>query len=106
MDFTLNEETKMLQSNAAKFIKEKSPGSAVKNFLKEEKGFSEAVWKEMAGLGWLGLVHGEAYGGSGGDFFDLFILFEEMGGRPSSRARSSAARSAPACSSTKPGTSG
>ena len=79
MDFTLSEETKMLKSNAAKFMKEKSPGSAVKNFLKEEKGFSEAVWKEMAELGWLGLVHGEAYGGSGGDFFDLFILFEEMG---------------------------
>jgi alkylation response protein AidB-like acyl-CoA dehydrogenase len=33
----------------------------------------------MAALGWLGLIHGEAYGGSGGDFFDLFILFEEMG---------------------------
>ncbi len=79
MDFTFGEETKMLQSNAAKFMKEKSPASAVKNFLKEEKGFSEALWKEMAQLGWLGLVHGEAYGGSGGDFFDLFILFEEMG---------------------------
>ena len=79
MDFTLSQETRMLQSNAAKFMKEKSPGSAVKNFLKEEKGFSEAVWKEMAGLGWLGLIHGEAYGGSGGEFFDLFILFEEMG---------------------------
>jgi alkylation response protein AidB-like acyl-CoA dehydrogenase len=79
MDFSLSEETKMLKSNAAKFMKEKSPGSAVKNFLKEEKGFSEAVWKEMAGLGWLGLVHGEAYGGSGGEFFDLFVLFEEIG---------------------------
>jgi 3-oxocholest-4-en-26-oyl-CoA dehydrogenase beta subunit len=79
MDFTLSQETRMLQSNAAKFMKEKSPASAVKNFLKEEKGFSEAVWMEMADLGWLGLIHGEAYGGSGGDFFDLFILFEEMG---------------------------
>jgi alkylation response protein AidB-like acyl-CoA dehydrogenase len=30
-------------------------------------------------LGWLGLVYGDQYGGSGGDFFDLFVLFEEMG---------------------------
>jgi len=79
MDFSMREETKMLQSNAEKFIKEKSPGSFVKNILKEEKGFSEALWKEMADLGWLGLVYDEKYGGSGGSFFDLFILFEEMG---------------------------
>jgi alkylation response protein AidB-like acyl-CoA dehydrogenase len=79
MDFSLSEQTKMLKSSAEKFMKEKSSSSLVKNILKEEKGFSEALWKEMADLGWLGLVYGDQYGGSGGDFFDLFILFEEMG---------------------------
>jgi alkylation response protein AidB-like acyl-CoA dehydrogenase len=79
MDFTLRDESKMLKNNAEKFMKEKSPSSFVKNILKEEKGFSEALWKEMADLGWLGLIYAEPYGGSGGDFFDLFVLFEEMG---------------------------
>jgi len=79
MDFNLSDESKMLKSNAEKFMKEKSPGSFVKNTLKEEKGFSGALWKEMADLGWLGLIHAEPYGGSGGNFFDLFVLFEEMG---------------------------
>lgn len=79
MDFSLREETKMLKNNAEKFMKEKSPLSVVKNILKEEKGFSEAIWKEMADLGWLGLVYGEKYGGSNGEFFDWFIIFEEMG---------------------------
>ncbi|HYB20754.1 MAG TPA: acyl-CoA dehydrogenase family protein, partial [Thermodesulfobacteriota bacterium] len=79
MDFTMSEETKMLKSNAEKFMKEKASSSFVKNVLKEEKGFSGAIWKEMADLGWLGLVYADQYGGSGGDFFDLFILFEEMG---------------------------
>src|SRR5512136_3056292 len=79
MDFNLSDESKMLKSNAEKFMKEKSPISFVKNTLKEEKGFSEALWKEMADLGWLGLIYAEPYGGSGGDFFDLFMLFEEMG---------------------------
>jgi alkylation response protein AidB-like acyl-CoA dehydrogenase len=79
MDFNLRDESKMLKSNAEKFMKEKSPSSLVKNILKEEKGFSEALWKEMADLGWLGLIYGDTYGGSGGDFLDLFFLFEEMG---------------------------
>jgi alkylation response protein AidB-like acyl-CoA dehydrogenase len=79
MDFSLNEESRMLRSNAAKFMKEKCPSSVVKNILREERGFSEALWKEMADLGWMGLIYGEPYGGSGGDFFDLFLLFEEMG---------------------------
>jgi len=79
MDFSLSEETKMLKSSGEKFLKDKSPCSFVKSILKEEKGFSEALWKEMADLGWLGLVYGQQYGGSGGEFFDLFVLFEEMG---------------------------
>ena len=40
MEFSLREETKMLKSNAEKFMKEKCPSSFVKNLLKEEKGFS------------------------------------------------------------------
>ena len=79
MDFNLSDESKMLKNNAEKFMKEKSPSSFVKNILREEKGFSETLWKEMADLGWLGLIYAEPYGGSGGDFFDLFVLFEEMG---------------------------
>ena len=79
MDFSLREETKMVKSNAEKFMKEKSPSSIVKNILKEEKGYSPVLWKEMADLGWLGLIYPEAYGGMGGDFFELFILSEEMG---------------------------
>jgi len=79
MDFNLREETRMLKSNAEKFLKEKAPSSAVKNLLSGEMGFSPALWKEMADLGWLGLIYPEPCGGSGGDFFDLFVLCEELG---------------------------
>ncbi len=79
MDFTLSQETKMLKSSAEKFCKEKSPSSFVRDMVKDGKGFSPAHFKEMAELGWLGLIYDEKYGGSGGDFFDLFVLFEEMG---------------------------
>jgi len=79
MEFSLNEETKMLQSTAEKFCREKSPSSFVKNMIKDKNGFSEDHWKEIAQLGWLGLIYDEKYGGIGGSFFDLFILFEEVG---------------------------
>lgn len=79
MDFSLSEETTLLKSSAERFFKEKCPPSLVKELVKEEKGFSTALWREMAELGWLGLLYDEKYGGSAGSFFDLFSLFEEMG---------------------------
>lgn len=79
MDFSLSEETILLRNNAQRFLGEKCPSSLVKELAKDEKGFSTAIWKEMAELGWLGLIYDERYGGIGGTFFDLAVLFEEMG---------------------------
>ncbi|MBI5968237.1 MAG: acyl-CoA dehydrogenase family protein, partial [Deltaproteobacteria bacterium] len=79
MDFSFKEETILLKNNAARYLKEKCPSSFIKNILKDEKGFSPIIWKEMAEMGWLGLIYDEQYGGIGGSFFDLFILLEEMG---------------------------
>jgi alkylation response protein AidB-like acyl-CoA dehydrogenase len=79
MDFSLNEETILVRDNARRFLEEKCPSTLVREMAREEKGFSTAIWREMAELGWLGLIHDEAYGGIGGTFVDLAILFEEMG---------------------------
>jgi len=79
MDFNFSEDTLMLKNNAERFLKEKCPTSAVKNMLQDEQGFSPALWKEMADLGWMGLIYEEKYGGYGGTFLDLFILCKEMG---------------------------
>lgn len=79
MEFNINEETAMLKDSAARFLKEKVTGTLIKDLLKEEKGYSESLWKEMAGLGWLGLIYDEQYGGSGMSFMDICCLFEEIG---------------------------
>jgi len=79
MEFSLTEETKLLKSNAERFLQEKCSSAFLRESLRDEKGFSIPLWKEMADLGWLGLVYAEKYGGVGGSFFDLSILFEEMG---------------------------
>lgn len=79
MDFGVSEETTLLKSSAERFFKEKCPPSLVRELARDERGFSPTLWKEMAELGWLGLLYEEKYGGSEGSLFDLFTLFEEMG---------------------------
>ena len=79
MDFSLSEEQEMLRTSARDFLQEKCPKALVKAMEKDERGYPPELWKEMAGLGWLGLVFPERYEGSGMSFLDLAVLLEEMG---------------------------
>lgn len=82
MDFKLSDETTLIRNSAREFLKEKCPADFVKEMAKDETGFSKRMYKEMAELGWLGMLYDEVYGGSGdveGSFFDLYIIFEEIG---------------------------
>jgi len=79
MDFTLSEEQEMLKKMARDFLAEKCPKILVREMEEDEKGYSPDLWREMAGLGWTGLVFPEEYGGSGMSFLDLSVLLEEMG---------------------------
>ena len=79
MDFNLDEASVLMKDSAVRFLKEKCPSSLVRELIKDEAGYSKDVWKEMAELGWLGVIHKEKYGGFEGSFFDLFIIFEQIG---------------------------
>ena len=79
MDFALSEEQEMLRKIARDFLAEKCPRAWVREMESDEKGYSPELWREMAELGWMGLVFPEEYGGSGMSFLDLAILLEEMG---------------------------
>jgi alkylation response protein AidB-like acyl-CoA dehydrogenase len=79
MDFSLTEEQEMLRTSARDFLQEKCPKTLVKAMEKDPRGYPPALWKEIAGLGWLGLVFPEQYEGSGMDFVDLAVLMEEAG---------------------------
>jgi len=85
MDFELTAEQKMLSEQAASFAKKSSP---VERFRKlrstaerdvVEHGWENKVWKEMAGLGWLGLFFPESVGGMGMRFFDAALVIEKLG---------------------------
>jgi alkylation response protein AidB-like acyl-CoA dehydrogenase len=79
MDLALSEEQEMLKNMARDFLTDKFPKTVVKEIEEGEPGYSPEIWREMAELGWMGLVFPEEYGGAGMTFLDLAVLLEEMG---------------------------
>jgi alkylation response protein AidB-like acyl-CoA dehydrogenase len=79
MDFTLTEEQEMLRKAARDFLTAECSKSLVREMAKDEKGYTPKLWQKMGGMGWMGLIIPEEYGGSGASFFDLVVLLEEMG---------------------------
>jgi 3-oxocholest-4-en-26-oyl-CoA dehydrogenase beta subunit len=79
MDYDLNDEQKMLQESARRFLKERCPSTYVRAMAEDEKGYAPGLWKDMADLGWMGLMIPEPWGGSEMDFLHLAVLLREMG---------------------------
>ncbi len=79
MNLALSEEQEMLKTSTRDFLTDKLPKAKVKEIEESEPGYSPQLWKEMAGLGWMGLAFPEKYGGADMSFLDLSILLEEAG---------------------------
>ncbi|HZQ56903.1 MAG TPA: acyl-CoA dehydrogenase family protein [Acidimicrobiales bacterium] len=79
IDLALDEHQQLLQRAAHDLFRARCTPEAVRDIEAGDVGYQPALWREMAGLGWLGITFPEAYGGSGGRFLDLYPLYEEMG---------------------------
>jgi 3-oxocholest-4-en-26-oyl-CoA dehydrogenase beta subunit len=79
MDLTLSEEQEILLKSARAFMVEKYPREVIDQIDNGELGYSPEIWKEMAEMGWMGLVFPEQYDGAGMVFQDLALLLEEIG---------------------------
>ncbi|MFA4837314.1 MAG: acyl-CoA dehydrogenase family protein [Dehalococcoidia bacterium] len=79
MDFGFDEIQEMIRNDARRFLSDKCPKSYVRQMEDDERGFTPELWKEMADLGWMGLVFPEKYGGQDMTFMELAVLMEEMG---------------------------
>lgn len=79
MDYSFNDNQKMLRQTARDFLKNECPKAMVREMATNDRGYPQELWKKMAELGWLGLAIPERYGGLGGSFLDLVCLMEEMG---------------------------
>jgi alkylation response protein AidB-like acyl-CoA dehydrogenase len=79
MKLALTEEQEMLAKTARDFLTDKCTKTFVRQMEESETGYSTELWREMAELGWIGLVVPGKYGGGDMSFLDLAVLLEEMG---------------------------
>jgi alkylation response protein AidB-like acyl-CoA dehydrogenase len=81
MHLALTEEQEMIAETAIEFMREKSPVSRFRELRDagDETGFSKSLWKEMAELGWVGMLFPEAFGGSDMSMADLITVLEPAG---------------------------
>ncbi len=79
MDLGLSEIQKMLQESSRNYLEENCTMDFVRAMESDDIGISDEIWKNMAEMGWLGLMIPEEFGGSGFNFEDMSILLEEMG---------------------------
>ncbi len=79
MDFAFTADQQLLKNSARAFLDEHCKPATVRLLWNDPRGESEAMWKEMAQLGWLGLSLPEAHGGSSLGMVETALLLEEMG---------------------------
>lgn len=79
MDFGFNEEQEMLRQSARQFLETECSMTYVRKMMEDDTGYSEEQWKQMAALGWTGLLFPEEYGGLGLGMVELIVVLEEMG---------------------------
>jgi alkylation response protein AidB-like acyl-CoA dehydrogenase len=79
VDFGFNEEQEMLRQSARGLLEKECPTAIVRRLMDDARGCDPALWKTIAGLGWIGLVLPESFGGAGLGWVDLVVVLEEMG---------------------------
>ena len=79
MDLSLTEEQELLQTSARDFLQQECPTTHVREMEEDATGYSPELWKNIADLGWTGLMYPEEYGGAGYGFVELCVLMEEFG---------------------------
>jgi alkylation response protein AidB-like acyl-CoA dehydrogenase len=81
MGLILSDDQLMLKQTARSFLDEKSPVGRMRELRDSEDatGFSRALWKEMAEMGWPGIIFPEEFGGAGMAYGELGVVLEECG---------------------------
>ena len=80
MNFDFSDDQKFLKAEARRFLDANCPPARVRAVLDDDaKPYDEALWKAVAGQGWLGAAIPEEYGGLGLGRLELCVLAEELG---------------------------
>ena len=80
MQIDFSEDQEQFREVVSRFLRDKSPPSAVRRLLETEKGYDAQVWKQLCeDIGLAGTHIPETYGGFGYGAVELGIVCEEMG---------------------------
>ncbi|HEY1266861.1 MAG TPA: acyl-CoA dehydrogenase family protein [Candidatus Binatia bacterium] len=82
MDLTLSETQEMLKKVAADFVKAEVPAHQMTQWYRLKETFRPEIYRKAAGLGWVGMLLPESYGGADASFADCGVVFEELGRGP------------------------
>jgi len=75
------EERDALRASARAMLDRSAPTASVRELLDHPVGFDQALWRDMAELGWLALLVPEVDGGAGAGFGEVVVIAEELGAR-------------------------
>lgn len=79
MNFDLSDEQKLLSEQARRLLAERSAPSRLRQLIDGGEEWDEPLWRELGGLGFLGVLIPEAYGGLGLSELDLAVICLELG---------------------------
>jgi len=81
VELVLTEDQELLAKTAADFVRQHSPVSRVRALrdANDPNGFSRELWKQMAELGWTGILVPDTYGGAGMGLADIVVVLEALG---------------------------
>ncbi len=81
MALILNDEQTMLRDNARGFLAKNAPVAHIRALRdkRDADGFSRALWKQFAEMGWAGILVAEEYGGLGLGYVEAGVVMEELG---------------------------
>jgi len=81
MPLVLSDEQEMLRESARGYLAEQAPVAHLRKLRdsKDDIGFSRALWRGFAEMGWAGVLIPEEFGGVGLGYVEAGVLLEEMG---------------------------
>jgi acyl-CoA dehydrogenase len=81
MSLVLTEDQLMFRDAAKRFAAERAPVAQLRKLRDQNDGigFDRAVWKEMAEMGWAGVLVPEEHGGAGFGYVGAGLIAEEVG---------------------------
>lgn len=79
MNFEFSEDVLFLRDQVSDFLKDQCTSQAVRTVLDGAQPYAQDLWRNVAGMGWLGAAIPEQYGGVGLGYEGLCVIAEGLG---------------------------